>query len=258
MTLDEARLAGRVPPAGWQPPRRDRFADAARTARVVAWVVSRFVHATRAPSSAVGDTTTADGLEQAREECRRVLDELGVRVEVEHADRVPRDGGLVLMWNQTSHLDHPILPVAIPRPFHVTYNNEVRRLPFYGRYLVRSDHFWLDRTDQTQWRSQVAVAAARVRAGACVLISPEGTRSWDGRLLPMKRGAFLLAREAARPIVCVTVIGARELLPRGRLAVRRGTVRVVFSEPIAVEASSEPVLERLVVATFERELAASR
>jgi 1-acyl-sn-glycerol-3-phosphate acyltransferase len=255
MTLDEARLAGRVPPAGWQPPPRDRLADAARTARVVARVASLFARALRAPAGAVGDSTTEASLVRLQRECRGVLEGLGVRLEVEHADRVPRDGGLVLMWNQTSHLDHAILPCAIPRPFHLTYNNEVRRLPLYGAYLARSDHFWLDRTDEAQWRRQLAAAAGRMRAGACVLVSPEGTRSWDGRLLPMKRGAFLLAREAGVPIVCVTVIGARQLLPRGRLAVRPGRVRVVFGEPIAVDPGTAPRLEQLVVAAFERELA---
>jgi 1-acyl-sn-glycerol-3-phosphate acyltransferase len=257
MTLDEARRAGRVPPAGWPPPRPDRLIDAARTALVVARVASRFVRALRAPVGAVGDTTTAAGLLRLQHECRGILEALGVRVEVEHAGRVPGDGGLVLMWNQTSHLDHAILPLAIPRPFHSTYNNEVRRLPLYGSYLARSDHFWLDRTDEVQWRSQLAACAGRVRAGACVLVSPEGTRSWDGRLLPMKRGAFLLAREAGRPIVCVTVIGAQQLLPRGRRAVRPGSVRVVFGEPIEVDPGTSPRLEQLVVAAFERELAAS-
>src|SRR5215470_10224699 len=126
------------------------------------------------------------------------------------------------MWNQTSHLDHLVLPAAIPRPFHSLYNNELRDTPIYGRYLADSGHFWVDRTDEAQWRPQLAKVAARVREGACVLVSPEGTRSWDGRLLPMKRGAFLLARAAGRPIVCVTITGARACLPRGRAAVRGG------------------------------------
>ena len=116
--------------------------------------------------------------------------------------------------------------------------------------VAEGGHFWVDRTDETQWRAQVAQAAARVRDGACILVSPEGTRSWDGRLLPMKRGAFLLARESGRPIVCMTVIGAGDRLPRGSLAVRPGPVRVVFSEPIP--STDAPDLERRVAATFER------
>lgn len=238
-------------------PRPDRLRDAVRTAGALGWLLGRMlVERRRAPDSPGPDTTTADRLELLRAACRQVLGRMGVRVEVEHAERVPRDGGLVFMWNQTSHLDHAVLPLAIPRPFYSTYNNEVRKVPLYGAHLRRMGHFWLDRNDEAQWRQQLTAAADAIRGGACVLISPEGTRSWDGRLLPMKRGAFFLARAAERPIVCVTVIGARELLPRGRAAVRPGTIRVVLGTPIGVDASTEPHLEQLVTDEFARTLRA--
>jgi 1-acyl-sn-glycerol-3-phosphate acyltransferase len=250
-TLAEARLAGIVPPEGWRPPRRASVADAARTAGALAWLARRFLHGGDGRPAA--DTTSAEALARLRPLCREVLDRLKVRLEVRDADRVPERGGLVFMWNQTSHLDHVVLPLAIPRPFHTTYNNEVRNTPLYGRRLRASEHFWLDRTDETQWRAQLAAAAARVQAGACVLVSPEGTRSWDGRLLPMKRGAFRLARSAGRPIVCVIVDGARSSLPRGAAAVRPGVVRVSFASPIEPVDTDEP-LERRVTRIFERAL----
>jgi 1-acyl-sn-glycerol-3-phosphate acyltransferase len=242
-TLEEARLAGRAPPAGWTPPRPDRLRDALRTARVLGGVLVEMAR------NVDGDTTSTAGLARVREACRRRARQLGIEVDVDGAERVPAAGGLVFMWNQTSHLDHLVIPLAMPRAFFSTYNNEVRRFPIYGKRLARGEHVWLDRTDETQWRTAIEAAADRIRAGACALISPEGTRSWDGRLLPMKRGAFLLARRSGRPIVCLTVRGARELLPRGRLAVRPGRVDLEFSAPI----TDEP-LEDAVVATFERTL----
>lgn len=196
-------------------------------------------------------TTTARGLAAIRGDFVVQLARLGITVEVRHAERVPTRGGVVFMWNQTSHLDHLVLPVGIPRPFHLTYNNEVRRFPIYGRYLAASEHFWIDRTDETQWRVQLARAARRVRDGACVLISPEGTRSHDGRLLPMKRGAFVLAREAGMPIVCVTIRGARACLPRGSGIVRPGLITIELSQPIPIETVD---LKGAVVATFEAAL----
>jgi 1-acyl-sn-glycerol-3-phosphate acyltransferase len=243
VTLEEDRLAGRAPPAGWTPPRRDRLRDALRTARVLAAVLVDMAR------DFDGDTTNAAGLERVRAACRRRARQLGIEVAVHGLDRVPADGGLVFMWNQTSHLDHLVIPLALPRPFFSTYNNEVRRFPVYGKRLARGEHVWLDRNDEHQWRAAIAGAADRIRDGACALISPEGTRSWDGRLLPMKRGAFLLARQSGRPIVCVTVRGARELLPRGRLAVRPGRVDIELSTPI----TAEP-LEDAVIATFEAAL----
>jgi 1-acyl-sn-glycerol-3-phosphate acyltransferase len=254
MSDDEARLAGILPPVGWRAPARASVSDSVRTAAAAARLIPRLARAAIVPDAAPAGTTTEEGLGALRGICERLLDRLGVTVEVRGIHRVPRDGGLVLMWNQTSHLDHLVLPAAIPRPFHSLYNNELRRTPLYGRLLARGGHFWVDRTDETQWRASIDAAAARVREGACVLVSPEGTRSWDGRLLPMKRGAFLLARSSERPIVCVTVAGAHDRLPRGCAAVRPGKVRVTFSEPIAVSRDDES-LERTVIETFERDLA---
>jgi 1-acyl-sn-glycerol-3-phosphate acyltransferase len=81
-------------------------------------------------------------------------------------------------------------------------------------------------------------------------VSPEGTRSRDGELLPLKRGALLLAREAARPLVCVTVIGGHQRMPRGSLVVRGGPLRVVFGHPLSVASASEDELRARVAEEF--------
>jgi 1-acyl-sn-glycerol-3-phosphate acyltransferase len=229
------------------------LADALRTALVVGRYATRLTLAAarvglgRPPVS----STTKEGLFRLQESCRELLARLRIDVEVCHVERVPAEGGVVFMWNQTSHLDHLILPPALPRPFHSLFNNEVRAIPLYGRYMERSGHVWVDRTDEAQWRAKIAESARRVREGECVLLSPEGTRSWDGRLLPMKRGAFLLARQSGRPIVCVVVVGARDCLPRGSAAVRPGRIRVVFADPIPADASRP---EERVIESFERTL----
>ena len=62
---------------------------------------------------------------------------------------------------------------------------------------------------------------------------------------------MLLATESTRPTVCVTVIGGHARLPRGSAVVRRGPLRVVFSDPI--EACNDPERLALKVAeTFTR------
>ena len=87
------------------------------------------------------------GLAMIRASFGRTLRRLGVDLEVLHAERVPPTGGLVLMWNQESHLDHLVLPVAIPRGFVSLYNNEVARVPFYGAHMRRGGHVHVNRTN---------------------------------------------------------------------------------------------------------------
>ena len=238
-------------PPDYLPPAPPVVADMVRTTRVLLTdIVSHFVRGALQDQSLPLTTTTEKGLADVRRSFAQTVDRLGIHLEVLHADRVPAAGGLVLMWNQESHLDHLVLPVAIPRPFFSLYNNAVSRIPIYGAHLRASGHVHVDRTDEAQWRAGVAEAAARVAGGQCVLVSPEGTRSWDGKLLPMKRGSFELAAASGRPIVCVTVIGGRERLGRGSFFVRGGPMRIVFSAPLDNDGDRLGLAQR-VTDTFE-------
>lgn len=248
-------LCGRMAPPlphGYVKPPPPSWADGLRTLRTLgtdlAPAMARLaLHRWRPLAS----TTSAVGLASTRATFGRALRRFGVELEVLRAEVVPREGGLVLLWNQESHLDHLVLATAIPRPFFSLYNNAVARFPFYGEHMRTTGHVRVDRNDEAQWRPAVAEAARRVREGECVLVSPEGTRSWDTRLLPMKRGAMLLACEAARPIVCVTVIGGHARLPRGASVVRRGPMRVVFSDPMDPVGEPER-LGAVIAETFDR------
>ena len=229
------------------PTMRDALRTVATVARfgsqaAAALLLDRFVPA--------GSTTTAEGLVRVRDFCAATLRSLGVELEVVGRDRVPGDGGVLFLWNQQSHLDHLLLGAAIPRPFVCLFNNEVMRTPIYGAHLRRHGHFHVDRSDETQWRPAVARAADALREGTCVLVSPEGTRGRAGKLLPMKRGAFLLARLAERPIVTVTLIDAWKRLPRDASVVRRGKVRVVLGAPMEVRGDDE-TLETRVAERYE-------
>jgi 1-acyl-sn-glycerol-3-phosphate acyltransferase len=202
----------------------------------------------------VPGTNTPEGFQKLRTESQHVLRRLGVTLDVVHAERVPATGGLIVMWNQETHLDHLILGAAIPRPFLSIYNNAVARVPGYGSHMRETGHVHVDRTDERQWRGALARAAELVRGGACFVVSPEGTRSRGGMLLPMKRGAFLFAEDANAPIVCATIIGGHDRMPRGSPVVRPGPLRVVFSEPIpaGANAGQDSEAQRIVAETFER------
>ncbi len=214
------------------------LADAARTMRFACLDLPAFLgKLALAPLRRIPSSTTEEGRARVSDDFRRSLARLGVELEVLRADAVPRTGGLVFMWNQESHLDHFVLGASIPRPFFSLYNNEVKKVPFYGPHMEASGHVHVDRNDEAQWRVAIAGAAKRVHDGECVLVSPEGTRSRGGALLPMKRGAFILAMQAQRPIVCVTVIGGHARLGRDELVVRGGPMRVVLGDPIPVSSA---------------------
>jgi 1-acyl-sn-glycerol-3-phosphate acyltransferase len=78
------------------------------------------------------------------------------------------------------------------------------------------------------------------------LIFPEGTRSRDGRIGKFRRGGFFLALESGAPIVPVTISGTRELMPKKQWFARRGTVRVVFHDPVPVAGTTVETMGALM------------
>lgn len=166
-------------PPDYVPPPLPSARDVARTLRTLATsLVPTFARLALRRAGSLPTTATAEGLALVRASAAPTLRRLGVELEVRFAERVAARGGLILFWNQESHLDHLVLASAVPRPFFSLYNNEIARFPFYGQYMRAGGHVHVNRNDEAQWRPSIARAAERVRAGECVLVSPEGTRSW--------------------------------------------------------------------------------
>ena len=163
-SLDERGMKTRrlSPPPGYAPPPPPPLADALRTIRVA--LTDLVPYAARLAAGGSASSTTEHGLASIRAQFRETLERLGVELHVHHAERVPRHGGLLLFWNQESHLDHLVLPSAIPRPFICLYNNEIARTPLYGAHMRRTGHVHVDRTDEAQWRA-TARASSSARRG---------------------------------------------------------------------------------------------
>lgn len=250
MSTEDARLAGIVPPLGHHVPKappRDVLFTPFRLARTALRIALRLRTLRRNPL----------GSPEIRAVMMELLELLGIRLTMWGMDRL-LPGGQLLMWNQTSHLDHFVLGAVIPVPFRSLYNIEVARIPFYRSWLERNGHYLVDRFDEAQWRRSIEQAAAWMREGNTMLVSPEGTRSWDGHILPMKRGAMWLARTARLPVVPVVIYGARDALPRGRFSIVPGQVEAEIRPPIPTEPlASETVgrLEQVIADAFRQALA---
>lgn len=232
---DEARLAGMLQPKGWVVPNAPIFDRIATPFRILT-ALFQFVRIY--PGLMRADISVRN------KSLEELLTTLGIELHVKGMENIPPHGGL-FMWNQTSHLDHLILAAALPVPVRSLYNIEVSRLPFYGKLLRDSGHYLVNRFDERQWRAALLEAAAWTALGNYMLVSPEGTRSWDGGLLPMKRGAFILAIDSRRPIVPVVLHGAHAAMPRGRLSIQAGKVNVRFLAPIPTQGIDQSERERL-------------
>lgn len=168
---------------------------------------------------------------------RRVIELLDIRLDERGAEQVPPGRAYVYMSNHQSHLDIPVLYATLPSPtIRMLAKKELFRIPFWGRGLRAAEFVEVDRSNHARAVQSIEQAAALVRDGVSIYLAPEGTRSRDGRIGPLKKGGFHLALGTAAPIVPVAVRGTIDILPRGSRVMNTGrTVCVRIGAPIPVE-----------------------
>jgi 1-acyl-sn-glycerol-3-phosphate acyltransferase len=171
----------------------------------------------------------------ARRWVRWVLRTCGIRVEVDGLENVLRDRPCVYMSNHQSTFDIVAIVSALPVAWRFVAKRELTWIPFFGWALALGHQVIVDRKDREASVRSLARAAECVRAGANVIIFPEGTRSPDATLREFKSGGFHLALQAGVPIVPIAVSGTWRISPKRSLRIHSGRVLVRFGEPIPTQ-----------------------
>lgn len=175
---------------------------------------------------------------------RRIL---GIEVEAAGLERIGPGRPYVFMPNHESFLDGPLVMVLIPGVARVILKKSILKIPIVGTAMLFVGFVPVDRKGAEGGKKSIARAVRLMaKRGYSFLIFPEGTRSLDGRIGPFRRGGFFLALASGAPIVPVTILGTRALMPKGQWRARRGRVRVLFHEPIPVAGESAETMTVLM------------
>jgi 1-acyl-sn-glycerol-3-phosphate acyltransferase len=160
----------------------------------------------------------------------------GITMTVDGLNRLDPQRQYLFIVNHQSNFDIPVLVQALPQ-FQLRWiaKKQLLWIPFFGWAMWAAKHIFVDRADSLDALKSLKLAKQRIAAGISVVIFPEGTRNPDGKLLPFKRGGFLLALKTKTPIVPVTINGTGKLLARGEWRVRPGAIDVTIGVPIAAE-----------------------
>lgn len=167
------------------------------------------------------------------------------RARVTGREHVPASGPLLVVSNHVSIADPIILFTVCSRPLLFMAKEELFR-PLWFRIIL-----WLwggafpVRRGESDIRA-VREALARIRAGAALVVFPEGTRRPRGLEQPHP-GIGYLASRAACPVLPVAIIGS-EAIPSPWSLRHRPRLEVSFGEPFSVpeEGASDPIADTIM------------
>lgn len=182
---------------------------------------------------------------------RIVLRGLGVTVSCRGLENIDIRNRYVFMSNHVSHADSPVLASVLPHPLHWVFKKELARIPVLGWVLLACGQIMVDRSDPERSKAALEEALSGLSGNNSVMIYPEGTRSRDGTLQPLKKGGFWMAVQAGLPIVPVRVSGTREIVAADTLRLRAGDALVEVFPPIPTEGMGAADLPGLMVRVRE-------
>lgn len=167
-------------------------------------------------------------------------------VSVQGAEHAPANRSYVVVCNHQSQYDILLVYGFLHLDFKWVIKQELRKIPGLGIGCEKAGHIFIDRSNPRSARAAVAAALQRLGDGVGILFFPEGTRSLDGRLLPFKKGAFRLAIEQQLPLLPVTLVGTRDIMPAKTLHVFPGRATLVIHPPIETRGMSSGQVDELL------------
>ncbi len=158
----------------------------------------------------------------------------GVKVQTLGLEKIDPARTYIFMSNHISNLDPPITLPLIPRRTSVMVKKGLFKVPILRQIMLIGSLVPVDRGNRESGISAVRDALRAIDRGLNMTIYVEGKRSFDGKLLPFKKGPFYIAEECNVPVVPFTISGTEVVMPKGRFAIRPGTatVTVEFHHPI--------------------------
>lgn len=180
----------------------------------------------------------------------------GTRESWDDAEALPSSGGVLVVANHISLVD----PVAVCR-YLIWHGRWPRflgkevlwRTPIVGALARGCSQIPVVR-GTAQAKDSLLAAIRAVEAGECVVIYPEGTRTKDPDLWPMRprTGAARLALDTGAPVIPIAHWGTEAIMPGRRLTfprvIPRRPIRIIMGKPVDLDdlrgQSSDPAAVR--------------
>lgn len=155
-----------------------------------------------------------------------------VRVSVVGRENIDPRQSYVFVANHQGAFDIWAIYGYLNHNFKWLMKKELEKIFLVGYACKRAGHIFVDDSKLTSIKETIEESEKTLSDGMSMVIFPEGSRTHDGRMIPFKRGAFMLAGEFRLPVVPLTIDGAFKAMPRSTYNVTPCIITLTIHKPI--------------------------
>ena len=138
----------------------------------------------------------------------------------------------IYVFNHASLLDTLVCIAYIPEYTLSIGKKEQFSIPIWGRILLHWGCIPIDRQNKDKAISQLEALQKVFHGDKGLLVSPEGTRSTTGELLPLKKGPFHIAEQCKAHIIPIGLSGVFTSKNRNSWMLQKGVIHAQIGEAI--------------------------
>lgn len=152
------------------------------------------------------------------------------RLRIVGHSNIPNEGRVIIAANHASYLDPPLVGCSIVRRVNFMAMAELFRNPFCRAMYRVLGGFPVKRREADAGAIRHAVRL--LKDGKVVMIFPEGTRSYDGRLQEPRGGVGMIVALSRAKVVPAFIKGTEKALPRDSWRLKAIPVTIYFGRPL--------------------------
>ncbi|MDB8885323.1 lysophospholipid acyltransferase family protein [Parabacteroides merdae] len=156
-------------------------------------------------------------------------------VKVKGRENIDRKKSYVFVANHQGAFDIFLIYGFLGVPIKWVMKAGIAKIPFVGAACRAAGFIFVDNSTPKAVARSVLEAERSLKNGASVVVFPEGSRTYNGKMIRFKKGAYQMAADQHLQIVPITLNGPFDVLPIGSLNIHRHKMEMVIHPPIPTE-----------------------
>lgn len=168
------------------------------------------------------------------------------RIKVEGLEKLDKNASYIFTPNHQSAFDIFLIYGYLGYNIKWVQKHTLRKIPFVGKASEIAGHVFVNQSSLKSMLETIKKAEEELEEGVSMVIFPEGSRTYDGKMVRLKKGAFIIAKEMKLPIVPITLNGPFNVMKINTYLINPGKMELIIHDPIPTSGMSDEDIPELL------------